>query len=51
VTILATERLAFRRSRARRSTLIALVSTVVFAVVVLQAVLLLVQVVLQAVQL
>jgi len=37
VTELAAERLAFRRSRARRSTLVALVSTVVFAVVAVLA--------------
>jgi polar amino acid transport system permease protein len=34
VTALATERLAYRRSRARRSTLVAMVSTVAFAAVV-----------------
>jgi polar amino acid transport system permease protein len=34
VTALAAERLAYRRSRARRSTLVAMVSTVVFAAVV-----------------
>jgi polar amino acid transport system permease protein len=33
VTALSTERLAYRRSRARRSTLVAMVSTVVFAAV------------------
>ena len=33
MTALAAERLAYRRSRARRSTLVALVSTLVFAVV------------------
>ena len=37
MTELAAERLAFRRSRARRSTLVALVSTVVFAVVAVLA--------------
>lgn len=37
MTALAAERLAYRRSRARRSTLVALVSTVVFAAVVLVA--------------
>jgi len=37
VTALAAERLAYRQSRARRSTAIALVSTVIFAVVLLAA--------------
>ena len=37
MTALAAERLAYRRSRARRSTAIALVSTVVFAAVMIAA--------------
>ena len=38
MTALAAERLAYRRSRARRSTLVALVSTAVFAAVAVASV-------------